>query len=130
LFYVSIAGWSGFYSLINAIIRPSPTTWKTDTLGGAFIGPALVLYGVAGTALLFVCSNMAKRQRKVLKWFFVLWTLTTFSSSYIAVVREQGHLPMQAIYFGAVFSIFIFAMTIIFYLRRSAKVIFDEIKPI
>jgi hypothetical protein len=130
LFYVLIAGLSGFYSLLSDIIHPTPTTWETDSPVGAFIGPAIVLYGVAGTALLFVCSNMAKRQRKALKWFFVLWPITTFSSSYIAAVREQGHLPMQAIYFGAVFSIVIFAMTIVFYLRRSTKIIFDEIKSI
>ena len=124
LFYVLIFGWSGFYSLLTAIFHPSPTTWQADSTGGAFIGPTLVLYGLAGTALLFVCSGLAKREQRVLKYFFVLWPLTNLCSSYIAVIREQNYLPAQAIYFGVVFTFLIFAATIIFYFRYS-KVLFN-----
>jgi hypothetical protein len=122
LFYVLMYGWSGFYSLMSAFVHPFSTTWETSGFGGAFVGPVLVLDGVAGTILLFVCSAMAKRQCRALKWFFVLWPITFFSSGYVAVVREQSYQPMQTILIGMIFPILIFAMIIAFYSARSKAI--------
>ena len=124
LFYVLMNGFIGFISLLLALIRLSSTAKKNNGLGGSFIDPALMLYGIAGVNLLFVCSAMANRKESALKWFFIFWPLAFISSIYMSFVHEQSHFPIQDILTGMIFQILIFAITIAFYLRCS-KTIFS-----
>jgi hypothetical protein len=124
LFYVIMNGFFGFISLLFALIRLSSKARNNDVVGEASIDPALMLYGIAGGNLLFVCLAMANRKEIALKWFFIFWPLAFISSIYMSFVYEHSHYPIQDILPGMIFQILIFAITIVFYVRCS-KTIFS-----
>jgi hypothetical protein len=126
LCYILVYGFSGFYSLLSLFIHPTPNTWQANVAGGSLVGLVLMLKGVAGTILLFICSEMTKRQKKALKWFFIFWPLTFLCSCYVSVIRDETNLPIQVIVFGTFLSTFVFAMTITFYLMRSSRIIWTD----
>ena len=125
LFYVLLYGWSGLNQLVWLLFHSQSSIWSRPPLLAAH-----VFEGLAGACLLFVCSGMAKRQKMMLRWFFLLWPVTFFSSSYVAIIVEQGVVRSQTIVVGMVLCVGIFIMTLAFYLRPSTKIIFEEVSHV
>ena len=66
LFFVLIYGWSATSSLIGHLAHPHSVIWENSK-----IAAATIFTGMAGLNLLFVCSGMARRQKKALRLFFI-----------------------------------------------------------
>jgi hypothetical protein len=101
-------------------------TSQPNLLGQSSVGIALLLQIIAAFPLVFVCTKIAARKGKMLKWFFLLWPILFMSENYVAIIREQGHIRKEAIVIGTILlTIFDFAM-MAFYLQRSSKILFEE----
>jgi hypothetical protein len=121
LFYVLFAGWSGLDQCLWLLTHSQSSIWSTPPLVAAH-----VLEGLSGVGLLFVCSGMAKRRKKMVRWYFLLWPILFFSQSFIAVNLEHGIVHRQAIFIGMAMLSGIFILTLAFYILPSAKIIFGD----
>ena len=125
IFYVFVGGCSGLNQLLWLLTHSQSHIWSSQSLVTAYI-----LEGLAGGCLMFVSTGMARRQKSMLRWYFLLWPVTFLSQSYVASVLEQGVIRSQSIVIGTVLAVGFGIMTLAFYLFRSSKIIFEEVSHV
>ena len=79
-----------YYVLVNAVGALDNLVWlirnhleiiacfnlQSNVIGSPSIATAMIIGSLAGTPLFLICNQMAKRQRSILKWYFVLWPVS------------------------------------------------------
>jgi hypothetical protein len=133
LFYVLVSVWDTSFQLSWMLHHPDQIlnclNSQPNTLGQPSVGVAMLLQIAAAFPLFFICYKMARREMKMLKWFYLLWPILSMSEIYVATIREQGRIHTGAMVIGTILIImFRFAM-IVFYLQRSTKILFEDQKP-
>jgi hypothetical protein len=129
-----------FYVLINAVSTLNGVVWllhnymdviacfnsKPSLIGSPLIGAAMVIGSLSGTALLWVCSEMIKRKRNVLGWYFVLWPINFLCYTYIAMDSIVGKYSVFTVFLAGSMWFGLFAISIVFYLNKTIVEIFFE----
>ena len=133
LFYVLVSVWDTSFQLSWMLHHPDQIlnclNSQPNTLGQPSVGVATLLQIAAAFPLFFICYKMARREKKMLKWFFLLWPILFMSEIYVATIHEQGRIRAGSIVIGTILStIFSFAM-IAFYLQRSSQILFEDQNP-
>jgi hypothetical protein len=136
LWFVSINACVSFGELVWLFLHPSQIlgclAGQPNFIGRPAAGVAAIVYSVAGTLLIPVFIRMAKRQGAVLKWFFIFWPLTFIGFVTLVIMRHINATDvltvtdMVAGIITFLFPTLIFIVTVMFYLRRSSKIIFES----
>jgi hypothetical protein len=98
---------------------------QPNQIGDMSLGIAGVIAGFTGIFLMAICYQMAKRDLKSKKWYFLLWPLNFITLHYITICRQESQ-HMIPIIVESVFLFCIFVFTISFYLQNSTKIFFNE----
>jgi len=131
LYYVMLNGWFALdgvgwlfrhASQVRECLASQP-----NALGPSSIGIMMLITSLAGPPLLLVCHKMGRRRHAALRWFFVLWPITFFSSNYVAIVHARGIYPSSSALFAACMSTGMFLISILFYANGSVtKALFES----
>jgi hypothetical protein len=129
LYYVLIYSWSELISLAWLVLHPDQISLclasQPNSIGKPLVGITKVIESLTGPALLLICSLMAKRREKALRWYFIFWPITFFASLYTAIMRLESQLPINLVILGVVISIGIFILSLAFYISaRIRSIIF------
>jgi len=119
LFSVIMYCWSGIYLFVWLVLHFKQVVdcfdSKPNALGTPFMGLAMLGNGISSIFLLFICIMMAKRQGKVLGWFFLLWPIGFLCSIYTAANRELKVNPSSLVLMSAALISFLFLLSLLFY---------------
>ena len=133
LFSVMVDAWSElkvFSWLIRHISEISAClSEQQNTIGKPLVGLAKIVAATTGVPLIFVCCDMARRQRRILKWYFILWPISFLAACYTAISQMKDQISTVAIWIGSVIGIGMFIMSIAFYLpEKNKNIIFSDQK--
>jgi hypothetical protein len=130
LFYVLTSVWDASFQLFWLLHYPAEIinclTSQPNLMGQPSVGAAVLLQITAAFPLFFICSKMARRETKMLKWFFLLWPILFMSETYVAIIHQQGHIRTGSIVIGTILATIFGFAAMIFYLLHSSKVLFKE----
>jgi len=102
-----------------------PSSGATSSL---IVGIICITASSSGLVLAFICEKMAKRQKAVLKWYFVVWPINFISEMSIGISSVFEKYPTWLIVFLAVTFFGIFLASILFYLNSSVTKALFEVK--
>jgi hypothetical protein len=96
---------------------------------GPVTGVTHIVSCASGLTLPFICDQMAKRRREVLRWFFVVWPINFLSVVYIIITSTSGKYPTWSIALLIVMLCGIFLASILFYLNASVINALFKLQP-
>ena len=92
---------------------------NSTIIAGPIAGMVRIMICVSGFTLIEICSEMSKRRRKALKWYFIVWPINFLCELYIVVPPLSGKFPASSVTIVTVVLCALFFASILFYLNAS-----------
>lgn len=101
-----------------------------NKIGSPIIGMVALLRGVAGTVLMRICFQMARRQKAVLTWYMILWPVHILCMSYMEYYLDvrPGNFKTMEIVVGVMIIALPSIFSVLFYVMPPVRSMFVEPK--